>query len=61
VLPTGGESNALTMQKTESGALFSINYRLESIHWEGVMNEGQRKDAGAKFWERVQNVLGPYL
>jgi hypothetical protein len=61
VLSTAGESNALTMLKTESGALFSINCKLESVHWEGVMNEEQRKDAGAKFWERVQNVLGPYL
>jgi hypothetical protein len=54
VLPLSGETSALTMMKTQSGALFSINYKLESVHWEGVMNEEQRKDAGAMFWERAE-------
>ncbi|KAE9375016.1 NAD(P)-binding protein [Stipitochalara longipes BDJ] len=52
---------ALTMKKTESGALFSITYKLESVQWESVMTEVQRKDAAIKFWSRVQEVLRPYL
>ena len=57
----GREPSTLTMTKTELGALFSINYKLESVHWESVMTEQQRKDAASKFWAKGQDVLGPYL
>ncbi|PMD29263.1 NAD(P)-binding protein [Hyaloscypha variabilis F] len=53
--------DALTMMKTKSGALFSITYKFETVQWEGVMTESQRKDAGNKFWSRMQEVLRPYL
>ena len=59
--PRFGKGEILTMIKTASGALFSINYKLEGRQWESIMTEVQRKDAGTKFWNRMQEVLRPYL
>ena len=59
--PRFGNGGALTMMKTSSGALFSINHKLESGKWEGIMTEAQREDIGTRFWDRMQEVLGQYL
>ena len=56
-----GNRDVLTIIKTGSGALFSINYKFGSVKREAIMTEEQRKDAGTKFWNRMQEVLGPYL
>ena len=56
-----GDSSALTMKKTKSGALFCINTKLEGIQKDSVMTKLQSQDAGNKIWARVQAVLEPYL
>ena len=54
-----GATKLLTMKKTESGALFCVNPKLEGLQQESVMAKLQSMDAGSKVWARLQEVLTP--
>lgn len=56
-----GATRVLTMKKTESGALFCVNQKLEGLQQERVMAKLQSRDAGNMVWARLQEVLAPYL
>lgn len=56
-----GKTGVLTMKKTESGALFCVNDKLEGVQQEKVMAELKSQDVGGKVWKRLQEVLASYL
>lgn len=56
-----GATSVLTMKKTEFGALFCVNDKLQGLQQESIIAKLQTQDAGNKVWARLQEMLSPYL
>jgi len=57
----GGATSVLNMKKTDSGALFCVNHKLEGLQQESIIAKLQSQDAGNKVWARLQEVVAPCL